>query len=124
MLKYDKDRYDNQWEAMLEFLQNAHHKATETKVLLSSYAAQASTKSEKKVTTAQVKVDKQSVADISDSDDQADNQEKDKERKKAKTMCGQCPLCDSSHSFTRCRDNLKWPSDRLSSCVNKRGGEN
>ena len=105
-LKYNKDRYDTQWEAMLEFLQNAHHKATETKVLLSSYAAQASTKSEKKVTTAQVKVDKQSVADISDSDDQADNQEKDKERKKAKTMCGQCPLCDSSHSFTRRRDNL------------------
>ena len=38
-LEFDKDRYDNVWEAMESFIEDAHEKATNTKVLLSNYAA-------------------------------------------------------------------------------------
>ena len=130
-LKYDKDKFDSVWEAMEKFLEEAHEIATNTKVLLSSYATSKPV-SEKirckkchefghykydcpKNPTVKVNAVKSKDADSSD-DEENHSKRIEKLKKDLKESFGKCPLCKDRHTFKKKRDGQVWPSDRLSSC--------
>ena len=133
-LEFNKDTHASVWDAMEKFLDDAHEKATDTKVLLSNYAANSSNdetvrcKKCHEIGHKKFECPKNSAsiaatrvrADDSDSDD---NPVKKKEelKKKLKEKFGVCPVCKSRHSYKNRRDGSVWPSDRLSSCENFRG---
>ena len=127
-LEYDKMKHTSTWEAMEAFLDDAHEKATDTKVLLSNYAANNSPTEgirckkcqgfghkkndcpKNSVSTAATKVNNDS-----DSDDTTEKK-LIAEKEKLKNLFGKCPLCKSRHSYKRMKDGGIWPSDRFSSC--------
>ena len=112
-LNEDKTKFDCNWSAMLNFLEKAHRKSTDTKVLLSSYAAQNTDKvksttvdkidkSERKLKVAQAKL--KQLANKSKLDKSGDVESKkdlELDRKKDKDFCGKCPICDIYHTFNR-----------------------
>ena len=91
---------------MEAFMEDAHDKATSTKILLSNYAAQESTtgairckkchkfghKKEDCPDNLTVKIAATRVQKNDDSDDDDDNA-KQKEKEKWREICGKCPLC-------------------------------
>ena len=130
-LKYDKEGYDFEWDALVSFLEQAREKASSTKVLLSCY----SSPSDRHVTCTKcgnnghkksactVRINALDTKGVnsgeSSDDDEAEKlrQERDKEiKKRVREQCGKCPLCKKRHTFLRKRDNKDWPSDRFISC--------
>ena len=130
-LKYDKDKFDSVWEAMEKYLEEAHEIATNTKVLLSSYATSKPVSEKIRCKKCHeyghykydcprnptVKVNAVKSRDADSSDDE-ENQSKRIEKLKLdlKESFGKCPLCKARHTFKKKRDGQVWPSDRMSSC--------
>ena len=127
-LEFNKDVHASVWDAMEKFLDDAHEKATDTKVLLSNYAANSSNEAVRckrchEIGHRKFECPKNSAsiaatrvnADDSDSDN---NQGKKKEelKRKLKDKFGKCPLCKTRHTYKNRRYGGVWPSDRLSSC--------
>ena len=89
------------------FLEDAHEKATDTKVLLSNYAADNTTevircKKCQEIGHKKSECPKNTIisAGAKVEDDSVMNNEKEKLRK----MFGKCPLCKSSHTYRRKKD--------------------
>ena len=119
-LEYDKSAHSSVWDAMEKFLEEAHEKATDTKVLLCNYAANDNTEGvkcrkchefghKKAQCPSNVTV---GAAGAKGGDKASENDKK----QKLKELFGKCPLCKEFHSYKRKRDNKSWPSDRFSSC--------
>ena len=131
-LDFEKDAFSTEWEAMEKFLEAAHEKATNTKVLLSNYAALDSTEDQIKCRKCHnfghrktdcpqlqgaIKVAATKSKTASDSDDDGNDAKKlEEEKRKARELCGKCPHCKARHTFRRRRDGEILPSDRFSSC--------
>ena len=126
-LEFDKMKHASTWEAMEAFLDDAHEKATDTKVLLSNYAANNSSSEEIRCKKCQELGHKKhqcprnsvtvSAAKVNDDDSNDANDKKlSAEKEKLKILFGKCPLCKSAHTYKRKKDGGIWPSDRFSSC--------
>ena len=133
LLKFDKKSFDHDWDALIDFLDQARDKATSTKVLLSCYGSKTdaietscskcgSSSHKKAACTVRISAVKtEEVESDETSDDDGDaarlRREKDKEvKKRVRDQCGKCPLCKKRHTFIRKRDGKEWPSDRFISC--------
>ena len=130
-LNFDMSKYTTEWEAMEAFLEEAHEKATKTKILLSSYAAidaasdgircrrcqEIGHKKQDCTKTFTVKVAAAKAKDSDESDSEDFIAKKQQDRKKfLEDQFGKCPLCKKKHTFTRTHDGQIWPSDRFSVC--------
>ena len=132
-LDFAKDKFSSNWEAMENFLDGAHERATETKVLLSNYAAndqsdEASIKCRKcqefghkkqecpKLSPVKVAATKSSQVDNNSDAGSVTAKKTQDEKQKVKDMIGKCPHCKSYHTFKRRKDGEIWPSDRYSTC--------
>ena len=112
-LDFSKSSFPSTWNAMESFLDDAHERATETKVLLCNYAAGKQEDSmirckkcnefgHKQFKCPQVKVGGAKVEKV--------------DKQKLKESIGKCPLCSSYHTYKRRKDGQIWPSDRFSTC--------
>ena len=137
-LSFEKDSYGSEWEAMEVFLEDIREKATNSKVLLTNYAANDSVgdiKCKRCQNFGHKKADcpepasaysnaaltKTKKEDTSDEDDDNEVDDRDEEyRKKLKVICGKCPLCKAHHTYRRTLDRKLLPSDRFSSCLSFR----
>ena len=125
-LNFDKEDYGSQWEAMEIFLEEIREKATNSKVLLSNYAAHDGEEvrcrkchklgHKKADCTEPASVSAKAALAKATKDDSSDDEDLKEEFKKLKDICGKCPLCKSFHTFKRLRDKKVLPSDRFSSC--------
>ena len=131
-LKFEKEGFNFEWDALMSFLEKARDKATSSKILLSCCSPASASEfpcskcgsntHEKSNCTVRINaLDTKQSHDIDDSsDDDADRlrREKDAEvKRRVREQCGKCPLCDRRHTFVRKRDNKEWPSDRFISCA-------
>ena len=120
-LNFEKDGFSCEWEAMEAFIEDAHEKATKTKILLSNYAAQDSPSVKKlghkrdgpELSDAKVGAVKSRGYEESDEEEEKPFES---EKKRLRELCGKCPLCKTNHNFKRRRDGKILPSDRFSSC--------
>ena len=129
-LNFDKDTFSCEWKAMEAFIDGAHNKATETKILLTNYAAQEPAagsirckkchkighKKDECPDGFNVKIAASKSKQEDDSDEETVKKQRENEKQKAKDACGKCPQCRSRHTFKRRSDGQIWPSDRFSSC--------
>ena len=126
-LEFDKMKHSSTWEAMEAFLDDAHEKATDTKVLLSNYAANNSPSETIRCKKCQEIGHKKydcprnaasvSAVKVNDSDSEDASEKKlVAEKEKLKKLFGRCPLCKAHHDYKRKKDGGIWPSDRFSSC--------
>ena len=128
-LKFGKEGFKSEWEALMVFLEEAQDRATNTKSHLNNEAAVSQPKEEircrkcnkkghikRDCTVAAVRVQK----DPEDSSDEINPKNDSGYIKKLTELCGKCPLCKSRHEFTRKRDNKDLPSDRFMCCADFR----
>ena len=123
-LDFSKESYASTWEAMEAFLDNAHERATETKVLLCNYAAgdESSIRCRRCQELGHKKQDcpknivVKAAAATTKVDDDSDSEQARNEKQKVKDKIGKCPFCKSFHTFKRTKDGKIWPSDRFSTC--------
>ena len=129
-LDLEKDTFSSTWAAMEAFIDKAHERATETKVLLCNYAAndnpddsaircrkchEVGHKKQDCLKNATVKAAAAKAAIDDDSDSETVKKERE-DKQKVKEMIGKCPHCKSYHTFKRKKDGQIWPSDRFSTC--------
>ena len=133
-LEYNKDDFSSLWEAMESFIEVIHEKATNTKILLTSYGATGSgssmvdgikchkcnktghKKSQCNMSDVKVGATKVTHDSESDDDDSGTSQKLKQEISKLKRKAGNCPSCKVGHVYTRKRDGLEVPADRFSAC--------
>ena len=124
-LNFDKDSFSSEWKAMEAFMEDAHDKATSTKILLSNYAAQESSaviirckkchkigpKNEDCTDFLNVKVDATRNQKNESDDDSCDTRQNENEKQRIRELCGKY-----RNTFKRRMDGQIWPSDHFSFC--------
>ena len=104
-LNFDKDQFGTEWEAMEAFLEEIREKATNSKILLSNYAAQDTALESIKCkrchkighkkadcsepAAVNIALTKTKKVNSDDDDDSRISEQKERIRK----LCGKCPLC-------------------------------
>ena len=131
-LEFNKDDHVSLWHAMEAFIDIIHEKATNTKILLSSYGASSVGSSnndglkchkcnkaghkKSNCPLLEAKVGASQVMKEDDTDEEEVPQKIQIEVKKLKKVVGVCPICKVSHNYTRKRDGADIPADRFSAC--------
>ena len=106
-LEFDKSSFATEWEAMESFLEIVHDRATETKILLSNYAAN----DIKKENDSNVKCRK-----CNKMGHKQFNCPNVSAAAAKVTKPTNCPLCNEPHTYKRKKDNQEANADRFSAC--------